>query len=71
MSGDRGYLLHGVRLGVLATGEGERAAAGVHSRLAGLPLGSPLNNGAPYDVTFEIAAAAEHAFDRPAAGRPV
>lgn len=71
MSGDRAYLLHGVRLGVLATGEGERATAGIHSRLAGLPLSSSVNNGGPYDVTFEIAAAAEHAFDRPAAGRPV
>ena len=39
MSAGRAYLLHGVRLGVLATGEGERAAAGIHSRLAGLPLG--------------------------------
>jgi hypothetical protein len=64
---DRAYLLHGVRLGVLATGAGERAAAGVHSRLAGLPL----DGGAPYDLTFEIAAVAGHAFDRPAAGRPV
>ena len=67
MSAGGAYLLHGVRLGVLATGDGERAAAGVHSRLAGLPL----DGGGPCDVTFEIAAAAAHAFDRPAAGRPV
>jgi hypothetical protein len=67
VSADRAYLLHGVRLGVLAGGAGERAAAGVHSRLAGLPL----DGGAPYDLTFEIEAAAGHAFDRPAAGRPV
>jgi len=67
VSAGRAYLLHGVRLGVLASGEGERAAAGVHSRLAGLPL----DGGAPFDVTFEIAAAAAHAFERPASGRPV
>jgi hypothetical protein len=63
----RAYLLHGVRLGVLAAGEGERAAAGVHARLAGLPL----DGGPPYDLTFEIRAAGSHAFDRPGAARPV
>ena len=64
---DRAYLLHGVRLGVLATGEGERAASGVHARLAGLPL----DGGPPYDVTFEIQAGDGHEFDRPGAARPV
>ncbi len=64
---DRAYLLHGVRLGVLAAGEGKRAAEGVHARLAGLPL----DGGPPYDVTFEIRAAGSHEFDRPDAARPV
>ena len=63
---DRAYLLHGVRLGVLAAGEGERAASGVHARLAGLPL-----DGGPCDVTFEIRTAGGHAFERPDAARPV
>ncbi len=63
----RAYLLHGVRLGVLAAGEGERAAEGVHARLAGLPR----DGGPPFDLTFEIRAAASHAFDRPEAARPV
>jgi hypothetical protein len=64
---DRAYLLHGVRIGVLAAGEGERAAAGVHARLAGLPL----DGGPPWDVTFEIQAAGSHGFERPATARPV
>jgi hypothetical protein len=64
---ERAYLLHGVRLGVLAAGEGERAAAGVHARLAGLPL----DGGPPFDVTFEIAAGERHEFRRPDAARPV
>jgi hypothetical protein len=68
---ERAYLLHGVRFGVIAAGAGERAAAGVHSRLAGLPLGPSGNNGPPYDLTFEIDASDGHAFGRPAAGRPV
>jgi hypothetical protein len=64
---DRAYLLHGVRLGVLATGEGERAASGVHARLAGLPR----DGGPPYDVTFEIRVGESHELDRPVSGRPV
>jgi len=64
---DRAYLLHGVRLGVVATGEGERAAAGIHARLASLPL----DGGPPFDLTFEIAAGGSHGFDRPGSARPV
>ncbi|HEY4595235.1 MAG TPA: hypothetical protein VIJ02_02455 [Thermoanaerobaculia bacterium] len=64
---DRAYLLHGVRLGVLATGEGERAAAGVHARLAGLPL----DGGPPFDLTFEMQASGSHGFERPDTARPV
>lgn len=64
---DRAYLLHGVRLGVLAAGEGERAAAGVHARLAGLPL----DGGPPFDLTFEIQVSESHGFERPGAARPV
>ncbi len=64
---ERAYLLHGVRVGVLAGAGGERAAAGVHARLAGLPL----DGGPPYDLTFEIGAAASHPFGRPDAARPV
>ncbi|HEY0510690.1 MAG TPA: hypothetical protein VGH73_02220 [Thermoanaerobaculia bacterium] len=66
---DRAYLLHGVRLGVLASGEGERAASGVRARLAGLP-GLP-HDGVPHDATFEIHAGERHAFERPAVARPV
>lgn len=61
------YRFHGVRLGVLAGTEGERAAAGVHARLAGLPL----DGGPPYDVTFEIQIVGEHPFERPGVARPV
>ena len=63
----RAYLLHGVRLGVLATGEGERAAAGVHARLAGLPP----DGGPPFDLTFEMEVSGSHRFERPEAARPV
>jgi hypothetical protein len=61
------YLLHGVRLGISASGEAECAAAGIHARLAGLPL----EGGVPHDVTFEIRAGEDHDFARPAAARPV
>jgi hypothetical protein len=59
-----GYDLHGLRLAVAATGEAERAAAGVRARLAGLPtsMGSP-------DVTFEVIDG--HPFLRPEGARPV
>ncbi len=71
----RGYLLHGVRLGVLATGteDAERAAAGLHARLAGLPSvpGVSGNGGPPHDATFEIHAGERHLFERPASARPV
>ncbi len=66
------YDLHGVRIGVIATSPAdiaERAAAGVHARLAGLPLGSP--GIAHPDILFEIHAGDAHAFERPAAARPV
>ena len=64
------YDLHGVRIGVAATGPediAERAAAGVHARLAGLPRD---NAGSP-DLLFEIHAGDAHAFERPAVARPV
>ncbi len=60
------YQLHGVRLEVVATGEAERAAAGVRSRLAGLPLETGRS-----DLTFEMMASVSHPFDRPAGARPV
>lgn len=62
------YDLHGVRIGVTATGReiAEQAAAGVHARLAGLPL-----DGARPDIVFEIYAGDVHAFERPEAARPV
>ncbi|MFL6196774.1 MAG: hypothetical protein ACJ75H_21500 [Thermoanaerobaculia bacterium] len=63
---DRAYVLHGLRLGVAATGEAERAAAGIHARLAGLPL-----DGGAHDVTFEIRAGEDHGFGRPASARPI
>jgi len=64
----RSYDLHGVCIGVTAAGAGERAAAGVHARLAGLPM----DGGPPYDVTFEIHAGGDgHPFGRPASARPV
>ncbi|HKI04871.1 MAG TPA: hypothetical protein VKK31_23025 [Thermoanaerobaculia bacterium] len=63
----KGYDLHGVRIAVAAEGEAERAAVGIHARLAGLPAdGEP-----PHDLTFEIHAGGEHLFSRPAAARPV
>jgi hypothetical protein len=61
------YDLHGVRIGVAASGEAERAAAGVHARLAGLPR----DGAGPPDLLFEIHAGDVHAFERPAAARPV
>lgn len=61
---DRAYLLHGVRVGV--TAPEERVAAGVRSRLAGLPL----DGGPPHDVTFEIHVG-EHPFGPPERARPV
>lgn len=61
---DRAYVLHGVRVGV--TAPGEREAAGVRSRLAGLPL----DGGPPHDVTYEIHVG-DHRFGRPEAARPV
>jgi hypothetical protein len=64
------YHLHGLRLAVAATGEAERAAAGVRARLAGLPT-SPGSAGPP-DVTFEVLTGRDgHPFDRPAGARPV
>lgn len=66
------YDLHGVRIGVATTGTAEiaeSAAAGVHARLAGLPLG-PLDVARP-DILFEIHAGDVHPFERPAAARPV
>jgi hypothetical protein len=62
---NRAYDLHGVRIGVTAAGDGERAAAGVHARLAGLPM----DGGPPYDVTFEIHVGGDPG--RPASARPV
>lgn len=64
---DQAYLLHGVRLGVLAAGEAQRAAAGIHSRLGGLPR----DGGPPHDATFEILAGESHPFGPPAPARPV
>lgn len=61
------YDLHGVRIGVAARGEAERAAAGVHARLAGLPWDVSTSP----DLLFEIHAGDTHAFERPAAARPV
>jgi hypothetical protein len=62
------YDLHGVRISVVASGEGERrAAAGIHARLAGLPL----TGGPDGDLTFEIHVGEEHPFGRPASARPV
>jgi len=61
------YNLHGVRISVVAPGEGERAAAGIHARLAGLSLDDGFEDG----ITFEIHVGEEHPFDRPAAARPV
>jgi len=63
------YQLHGVRLAVAATGEAERAAAGVRARLAGLPMES-----GPSDLTFEIiarGAGEAGGIERPAGARPV
>lgn len=60
----RAYVLHGVRVGV--TAPEERIAAGVRSRLAGLPL----DGGPPYDVTYEIHLG-DHPFGRPERARPV
>jgi hypothetical protein len=61
------YQLHGVRLAVVATGEAERAAAGVRARLGGLPVASGLP-----DLSFEILAGRDgHPFTRPAGARPV
>jgi hypothetical protein len=66
------YDLHGVRISVVASEEGERAAAGIHARLAGLPLDGGRNGGPDGDVTFEIHAGREgQPFSRPAAARPV
>lgn len=59
------YDLHGIRVRVAAAGEAQRAAAGLHARLAGLP---PDGDGPP-DVVFEIQAG--EVLERPAAGRPV
>jgi hypothetical protein len=61
---DRAYVLHGIRVGV--TAPEERVAAGVRSRLAGLPL----DGGPPHDVTFEIHVG-DHPFGRPESARPV
>lgn len=63
------YDLHGVRIGVAAMAPAdiaERAAAGVHARLAGLP-----SDGTHPDILFEIHAGDVHPFERPAAARPV
>lgn len=59
------YDLHGVRIGVRAEHGAEKAAAGVHARLAGLPLA------ASPDLLFEIHAGDVHPFERPAVARPV
>jgi hypothetical protein len=61
---DHAYLLHGVRVGVAAPDE--RVAAGVRSRLAGLPL----DGGPPHDVSYEIHVG-DHPFGRPERVRPV
>lgn len=61
------YDLHGIRIGVAAHGEAERAAAGVHARLAGLPL----DPSASPDLLFEVHAGDVHPFERPAVARPV
>src|SRR5688572_14757520 len=60
------YDFHGVRIGVAAVGAAERAAAGVHARLAGLPL-----DGTDPDLLFEIHAGDVHPFERPTVARPV
>jgi hypothetical protein len=67
------YDLHGVRISVVASGEGERAAAGIHARLAGLSLlGDGRHGGLEDGVIFEIHfGEGGHPFDRPAAARPV
>jgi hypothetical protein len=73
----RGYLLHGARLGVVAAGtpdhagNAERAASGIHARLAGLPSLPGNHGGPPHDATFEIHAGERHLFERPASARPV
>lgn len=62
------YDLHGIGISVAFSGAGERAAAGIHARLAGLPV----DDGPPHGITFEIHASEEgHPFSRPAAARPV
>lgn len=61
------YDLHGIRIGIAARGAAERAAVGVHARLAGLPRE---DSTAP-DLLFEIHAGDVHPFERPAAARPV
>ncbi|HEV2853236.1 MAG TPA: hypothetical protein VHC97_10575 [Thermoanaerobaculia bacterium] len=63
------YDLHGIRIRVAAAPAeiAERAAAGLHARLAGLPP----DGAGPPDVVFEIHAGETHPFGRPAAGRPV
>jgi hypothetical protein len=61
------YDFHGVRIDVAAKGPADRAAAGVRARLAGLPL----DGATPPDLLFEIHAGGAHAFERPAAARPV
>jgi hypothetical protein len=65
------YDLHGVHISVVASGEGERAADGIHARLAGLPLEGGRNEGLDGDLTFEIHVGEEHPFGRPASARPV
>ena len=63
----KAYDFHGVRIGVMATHGAEKAAAGVHARLAGLPLDGSTSP----DLLFEIHAGDNHVFERPAAVRPV
>lgn len=67
---ERGYHLHGVRLGLSVKDVGERASAALLSRLARIPPdGLP-----PHDLAFELrsgAAPSGHPFDRPEGARTV
>ncbi|HKV11532.1 MAG TPA: hypothetical protein VJ725_25535 [Thermoanaerobaculia bacterium] len=64
---ERGYDLHGVRLGLSFEDLGERASAALLSRLARIvPDGQP-----PHDLAFELRAGAGHPFGRPDGARTV
>lgn len=64
---ERGYDLHGVRLGLSLEGVGERASAALFSRLAQMPPdGLP-----PRDLAFELRSGAAHPFGLPEGARTV